>query len=139
MNNVNLNSTVEEFNVNDKVVLRINPADPEFVTRFNAAFKDLNAAQTEFSEAVQTATDENFFDIATAANTKMRKIINELFGEDVCTPIWGTMHLTAISDGLPQWFNLMMALVESINNSTKKVTAIRNKRLDAYLAKYQKK
>lgn len=139
MNNVNLNSIVEEFNVNDKVVLRINPADPEFVTRFNAAFKDLNAAQTEFSEAVQTATDENFFDIATATNTKMREIINGLFGEDVCTPIWGTMHLTAISDGLPQWFNLMMALVDSINNSTKKVTAIRNKRLDAYLAKYQKK
>ncbi len=66
-------------------------------------------------------------------------VLNELFGEDICTPIWGKTHVTALSEGLPLWFNLMMTLIDEIDNSRKTVPAVRSARLDKYTAKYLKK
>ena len=102
-------------------------------------FKALAEAQSELAEAAKNADDETFFDASAATNTELRGILNDLFGEDICTPIWGTMDLTALSDGLPLWFNFMMALIDEIDANMENVKDIRSARLDAYLAKYKKK
>lgn len=139
MKNINTGAKVEEYNIDGKIVLRFNPADATFVKNFNAAFKALAGAQSELAEAATTVDDEAFFDASAATNTKLRGILNDLFGEDICTPIWGTADLTALSDGLPLWFNFMMALIDEIDADMKSVKDVRSARLDAYLAKYQKK
>lgn len=139
MKNINTGAKVEEYNIDGKIVLRFNPADATFVKNFNAAFKALAEAQSELAEAAKNADDEAFFDASAATNTKLRGVLNDLFGEDICTPIWGTADLTALSDGLPLWFNFMMALIDEIDADMKSVKDVRSARLDAYLAKYQKK
>lgn len=139
MKSINTGTKVEEYNIDGKIVLRFNPADATFVKNFNAAFKALAEAQSELAEAAKNADDETFFDVSAATNTKLRGILNDLFGEDICTPIWGTMDLTALSDGLPLWFNFMMALIDEIDADMENVKDIRSARLDAYLAKYKKK
>lgn len=139
MKNINTGAKVEEYNIDDKIVLRFNPADATFVKNFNAAFTALAEVQDEFSKAAKTAEDDAFFGIAAATDAKLRGILNDLFGEDICTPIWGTLGLTAISDGMPLWFNFMMALIDEIDADMKSVKDVRSARLDAYLAKYQKK
>lgn len=139
MKNINTGAKVEEYNIDGKIVLRFNPADATFVKNFNAAFKALAEAQSELAEAAKNADDEAFFEASAATNTKLRGILNDLFGDDICTPIWGTADLTALSDGLPLWFNFMMALIDEIDADMKNVKDVRSARLDAYLAKYQKK
>lgn len=139
MKNINTGAKVEEYNIDGKIVLRFNPADATFVKNFNAAFKALAEAQSELAEAAKNADDEAFFDASAATNTKLRGVLNDLFGEDICTPIWGTMDLTAISDGLPLWFNFMMALIDEIDVDMKNIKAVRSARLDKYTAKYVKK
>lgn len=139
MKNINTGAKVEEYNIDGKIVLRFNPADATFVKNFNAAFKALAEAQSELAEAAKNADDEAFFDASAATNTKLCGVLNDLFGEDICTPIWGTADLTALSDGLPLWFNFMMALIDEIDADMKSVKDVRSARLDAYLAKYQKK
>lgn len=139
MNELKLNPNVEEYSINGgAVVLRFNPFDSGFIERFNDAFKDLSETQDEFAKAA-SLDDEAFFQTANATDKKMRGVLNELFGEDICTPIWGNMHVTALSEGLPLWFNLMMALIDEIDNSRKNVPTVRSARLDKYTAKYLKK
>lgn len=141
MKNINVNAAYEEYNINGKIVVRFNPLDSEFVKRFIAAAEALADCQEKFGNDVQGVEPDNFFAISEQTNAKMREIINGLFGEDVCTPIWDAMHLTALSDGLPIWCDLMLALMDEIHEamSAKKQKMERNPRLDKYLAKYQKK
>lgn len=139
MNEIKLGSNIEEYSINGgKVILRFNPFDSGFVEKFNTAFEALSKMQDEFAKSVNLEDDE-FFKTAKATDEKMRGVVNELFGEDICTPIWGNMHVTALSEGLPLWFNLMMSLIDEIDNSRKSVPAVRSARLDKYTAKYLKK
>ena len=135
-------SNVQEYNINGKVVIRFNPMDTGFVKRFLAACEELAKRQEAFGKEAEEAPADNFFPVAEKADTDMREIINGLFGEDVCKPIFGEMHLTALSDGLPVWCNLMLAFMDEITETVEEVKGGKaevNPKLKKYLSKFDKK
>ena len=71
-------------------------------------------------------------------DAKMRDIINALFGQDVCTPLFGEMNLFSSAGGLPVWANLMLALAEEVRSAMQDELSQREKRIEKCVKKYQK-
>lgn len=141
MKNISV-SNVQEYNINDKAIIRFNPMDTGFVKRFLDACEELAKRQEAFGKEAEEAPAENFFPVAEKADSDMREIINGLFGEDICTPIFDKMSMTAISEGLPLWLNFMLAIMDEISDTVEKVKASRierNPALAKYLSKFDKK
>ena len=77
------------------------------------------------------------FPIARELDAKMRDVINELFGDDVCTPLFGSVNLFASSGGLPLWANLMLAITDEVQSAMKGELDAREKRIAKYVEKYK--
>ena len=67
---------------------------------------------------------------------KMRDILNALFGEDVCTPLFGGMNLFASASGLPVWANLMLAVADEVEACMQGELKKREAKISKYTAKY---
>lgn len=141
MKNISV-SNVQEYNINGKVVIRFNPMDTGFVKRFLAACEELAKRQEAFGKEAEEAPADNFFPVAEKADADMREIINNLFGEDICTPIFDKMSVTALSEGLPLWLNFMLAIMDEVAETVEEVKGGKveaNPKLQKYLAKFDKK
>nr|DAG76250.1 MAG TPA: hypothetical protein [Caudoviricetes sp.]DAI22004.1 MAG TPA: hypothetical protein [Caudoviricetes sp.] len=141
MTDMNIVQEEKEFNVNGKAVIRFNPSDSKFATSFISAFESLLNRHEAFCNAAKKNPEE-FFTIAEKADADMREIINGLFGEDICTPIFDKMSMTAISEGLPLWLNFMLAIMDEITaelEEAKKKKMSINPKLKKYLSKFDKK
>jgi len=79
------------------------------------------------------------FNLAKNLDGKMRDILNALFGEDVCTPLFGGMNLFASAGGLPVWANLMLAIADEVETSMSGELKKREARIKKYTEKYQSK
>lgn len=140
MKNISV-SNVQEYNINDKAIIRFNPMDTGFVKRFLDACEELAKRQEAFGKEAEETPAENFFPVAEKADSDMREIINGLFGEDICTPIFDKMSVTALSEGLPLWLNFMLAIMDEISDTVEEVKGSKvevNPKLQAYLAKFKK-
>lgn len=69
----------------------------------------------------------------------MRTMIDETFGQPVCDGLFGPMNVYAMSDGLPAWANLMLAVMEEIDTAFAREQKATNPRLQKYLGKYKGK
>ena len=67
----------------------------------------------------------------------MRGVINELFGDDVCTPLFGSVNLFASSGGLPLWANLLLAITDEVQSAMQRELDAREKRIAKYVEKYK--
>ena len=65
-------------------------------------------------------------------------ILNNLFGKEICEPLFGSVNLFASSGGLPLWANLILAVAEEVQNCMSAELAAREQRIAKYTAKYQK-
>ncbi len=130
----------QDYRLNDLVTVRFNPTDMGFLERLSSAFEKLDAIQEEVRASRESITDEReVFPLARDLDGKMRSILNELFSEDICTPLFGSMNLFASSGGLPVWANLLLAISEEVENAMSAELAQREKRIAKYVEKYQKK
>ena len=68
----------------------------------------------------------------------MRGILNDLFGKEICEPLFGSMNLFASSGGLPVWANLMLAITDEVQSTLQGELAAREQRIAKYVEKYQK-
>ena len=138
--NFNVGSGVQEYNINGKCKVYFNPSDPEFSEKVFNALDVLMDLSEKYGNQIQTETDNRkIFSIARELDGKLRETINGLFGEDVCTAVFGTMHLTASGDGLPVWVNFMLALIDIINDAYTEAEKALNPKLKKLVAKYQRK
>ncbi len=129
---------LEEYRLNDRVTVRFNPTDLVFLERVSSAFEKLDALQEEVRASREKITDEReVFPLARDLDGKMRSILNELFNDDVCTPLFGSMNLFASSSGLPVWANLMLAITEEVQNSMQDELQQREQRIAKYVSKYE--
>ena len=140
MKSLSFPAGIEEYQLNDRVSVRFNPTDMNFLEKLAAAFEKLDALQEEVRASRETITDEReVFPLARDLDAKMRAILNELFDAEICEPLFGSMNLFASSGGLPVWANLMLAISEEVQNSMSSELAAREKRIAKYVAKYQEK
>ena len=129
----------QDYRLNDRVMVRFNPTDMNFLERLSRAFEQLDALQEEVRATKERITDDReVFPIARELDGKMRGILNDLFGKEVCEPLFGGMNLFASSGGLPVWANLMLALTDEVQSAMHGELAAREKRIDKYVEKYQK-
>ena len=139
MKSLNLNLGVEEYLLAGKVAVLFNPTDMNFLERLSRAFSELDALQEEVRQSREKITDDReVFPIARELDGKMRGILNDLFGKEVCEPLFGGMNLFASSGGLPVWANLMLAVTDEVQGALQGELAAREKRIAKYVEKYQK-
>ena len=77
------------------------------------------------------------FPIVRELGTRMRDVMNELFGDDVCAPLFGSVNLFASSGGLPLWANLLLAITDEVQSAMKGELDQREKRIAKYVEKYK--
>ena len=126
MKSINLNLGVEEYLLAGKVAVAFNPTDMTFLERLSRAFSELDALQEEVRSTREKLTDDReVFPIARELDGKMRAILNELFGKEICEPLFGSVNLFASSGGLPLWANLLLAItdIERPSDSEAAITA----------------
>ena len=136
---LNQNLGVEDYLLAGKVAVSFNPTDMNFLERLSRAFSELDALQEEVRQSRGTITDDReVFPIARELDGKMRGILNDLFGKEICEPLFGSMNLFASSGGLPVWANLMLAVTDEVQRALQGELAAREQRIAKYVEKYQK-
>ena len=137
MKNLTFDNGIEEYDLDGKVTVKFNPTDVSFLEKLSDSFQYLDLIQEEVKLSQEEITDEkDVFNLAKNLDQKMRDIINALFGQDVCTPLFGEMNLFASAGGLPVWANLMLAIADEIQNSMDSELKKREGRIKKYTAKY---
>ena len=139
MRELKFSDGLEEYRLNDRVTVRFNPTDVGFLEKLSHTFEQLDSLQDEVRKSRDSITDDReVFPIVRELDAKMRDVINELFGDDVCTPLFGSVNLFASSGGLPLWANLMLAITDEVQSALRGELAAREKRIAKYVEKYQK-
>ena len=139
MKNLNFDFGLNEYDLNGKVTVRFNPTDVGFLEKLSDSFSYLDLIQEEVKLSKEEVTNEkDVYALAKSLDQKMRDIINALFGQDVCTPLFGEMNLFASAGGLPVWANLMLAIAEEVEASMQGELKQREAKIAKYTAKYKK-
>lgn len=136
---IKFDSGVQEFSLNDCVTVSFCPTDLEFVERLFNTLERLDKKQENYkSLAESTETNADLFDLAHKMDTETRGEINDLFGTDVCTPLWGGGNVFALAGGFPRWANLLFAIVDQLDSEFVKEQKKTNPRLEKYIKKYKR-
>lgn len=140
MKSLNIDTGVVEYTLNDAVTVSFNPTDISFIENLYKNFEELDAEQEQYKKDIDAAKDNvAVFKVARDADAKMRARVDSLFGVPVCEPLLGTVSIYAMSDGLPIWANLFLAIMDEIDTSYTREQKATNPRLQKYLKKYNKK
>lgn len=127
------------YNLNGKIEVCFNPTDSNFVEQLYKAFEELDKKQESYREEVQRMGDKTkIFDFTRARDAEMREIIDSLFNAPVCDAVFGRMNVYALSEGLPVWCNLVLAVMDEIDTVFAREQKATNPRLAKYTAKYHK-
>lgn len=139
MQELNFSTGLVTYALNGASQVSFNPTDTAFVEKLFAAFDTLDKRQEAYkAEVERTADNRAIFDTARRMDGEMREIVNGVFGQDVCTPVFGGMNLYALADGLPVWANLMLAVMDEIDTSFAREQKAMNPRIEKYRRKYHK-
>lgn len=139
MRSLNFDLGIVTFSINDKCEVAFNPTDVGFIDKAFEAFSKLDGKQSEYSQQLEGLTDARaVFEYARQRDREMREIINDLFGKDVCTDIFGEMNVYAHANGFPVWANLICAVIDQFDASTTEERAKATPRMNKYLAKYKR-
>lgn len=139
MKELNFGTGLVTYSVNGKCELAFNPTDSTFVEKLFNAFDTLDKKQEAYkAEVEKTANKREVFETARKMDEEMRDIINEVFGFDVCTPLFGAMNVYALADGLPVWSNLMLGIMDEVDTTFARESKLTNPRIQKYTKKYHK-
>jgi len=139
MKELNFDLGLNEYDLGGKVTVRFNPTDVSFLEKLSDSFAYLDLIQEEVKLSREEITDEkDIYNLAKNLDGKMREIIDALFGQDVCTPLFGEMNLFASAGGLPVWANLMLAIADEVQDSMDSELKKREARIRKYTEKYKK-
>lgn len=126
------------YDLNGAVQVAFNPTDSAFVERLFRTFDALDQKQQAYQGQLESAKDSRaIFDTARRWDAEMRTMLDELFGQSVCEPLFGGMNVYARGDGLPAWANLLLAVMDEIDAAFTQERASASPRLQKYLDKYQ--
>ena len=138
MKNLTFDNGIVEYDLGGKVTVRFNPTDVCFIEKLSESFASLDQIQEEIRQSKEKITDEKeVYRLAKNLDTRMRELINSLFGQDVCTPLFGEMNLFASAGGLPVWANLMLAIAEEVESCMQGELKQREARIAKYVEKYR--
>lgn len=138
MKELRIETGLQEFKVNDRCVLHFNPVDPAFADRIYTAFDALKKQQDSKNVDLANMPETVVFAYLRELDADMRKTINDVFEDDVCTPLFGKMSVYASAGGTPLWMNLMMAVIDELDEGIKREKAFHSEKLSKYTKKYHR-
>jgi len=136
MKELNFDLGLNAYDLGGKVTVQFNPTDVTFLEKLSESFAALDRIQEEVKQE-EISDEKDVYNLAKNLDTKMREIINSLFGQDVCTPLFGEMNLFASAGGLPVWANLMLAITDEVQDSMDSELKKREARIRKYTEKYR--
>ena len=68
----------------------------------------------------------------------MREIIDGVFGQPVCAPLFGGVSVYAIAGGAPLWMNFILAIIDELDDGVKREKAFHSEKLAKYTQKYKR-
>lgn len=141
MENKELSATsgLVTYTINGTCKLTFNPTDSLFAKKLFDAFDELDTKQEEYKAKVErTANKREIFDTAREMDKDARHVMENAFGFDICTELYGSMSVYALADGLPVWVNLMLAIMDEIETGYAKEQKMTNQRIKKYSEKYHR-
>lgn len=138
MPQIKFDTGIVDFVLNDTVTVSFNPTDMAFIAKIFNAFDALDEKQEEYRKQLVNADGMDAFKIANQMDAEQREIINTVFGFDICTGLFGKMHVYAAGDGLPAWCNLLLCLIDQMDEAFTAEKQKTNPRLQKYISKYHK-
>ena len=136
MKELNFDLGLNEYDLGGKVIVRFNPTDVSFLEKLSESFATLDKIQEEVKRE-EISDEKDVYNLAKNLDRKMRDIINALFGQDVCTPLFGEMNSFSSAGGLPVWANLMLAIADEVQASMQSELKQREARIRKYTEKYR--
>lgn len=127
------NDGFKEFAVNgdESRIVRFNPCDFGILERISVSQKRLEELEKKYKDAEASDTDE-LGKIAAECDRDIREEINTVFGNDVCTPAFGTVNCLTLAGGQPLYANFVDALLPIVESSLDKETKQSKKRIAKY-------
>jgi len=138
MAELNFSTGVVSHTINGVCEISFNPTDTTFVASLFQAIEDLENAQDEFKKRAAEIEPREIFSLCEENERKMRARLDELFNTSVCDPVFGKTSVTALSDGLPLWANLIFAVIDLVDATTVQQQKLTSPRVAKYLSKYHK-
>lgn len=138
MKELNFETGLEEYRLNDRCVVRFNPADHKFADKLYAAFDTLQKKQKAKDVDIEKMSPREAFDYLNGLDTEMREVIDGVFGTPVCADLFGDMSVYASAGGSPLWFNLTMTLIGELDEQVKREKALQDEKILKYTKKYHR-
>lgn len=143
MGKISFETGVREYDLNDTVKVCFNPTDLIFARKVFDTVESLDNLQQQCADRVATLDSQKdalqIYEISDQLEKDIREQLNNLFELDVCTPLFGSMCVYAVGDGLPVWLNFLFAIIDELQGSFDAEKKKMNQRIQKYTAKYSGK
>ena len=117
MEKIQFDSGLRSYRINGGHVLRFNPGDPNLYARFLESVEKLKAVEEELTGKAQAETSEpqQILQLLTQADTKMKEILNWVFGGDNdFYKILGGINLLAVTENGERVVTNLFAALEPV-------------------------
>lgn len=135
---IRFDTGVKTFTVNGGYEITFAPTDMAFIERVYNALDTMDKKQESYKAVAEQATDKEVFTLARKMDNEAREVVNGIFGEDVCTPVFGTLNVFTVADGFPVWANFILAIVDQLDGAFAEEKKKTNPRIKKYTAKYKR-
>ena len=136
MADIRFDTGEREYTLNGCATVRFAPTDFAFIEKVYRALDNMDKKQDGYRAVAEQTNDEAVFDLARKMDKEAREEINAVFDTDICQPVFGTMNVFTVADGLPVWANLLLAIIDQFEGSFAEEKKKTNPRLKKYTAKY---
>jgi len=138
MADIRFDTGLKTFDINGKCEATFAPTDMAFIERVFTCLDNMDKKQGEYKKVADAASNTELFDLARQMDREAREEINAVFGFNICEPLFGTMNLFTVANGLPVWANFMLALIDQFEGEFAEEKKKTNPRIQKYTAKYSK-
>ena len=125
ISSLNIDTGIQEFQINGGGILRFNPSDPNVFNRFFSVMKDIEEIDKDFTERagdLQEGDGEGALRLISETDSKIKSVLNDVFGNgnDFNEILCGVNVMAAGSNGKRVITNLFDALTPIFSEGAKK-------------------
>ena len=144
---IQIESGIKEYPITlydgqEPVIVRFNPTNMIFIEKVFNTFDEMDEIGESINAKIREVGDDwkRLFELTREAEQKMRGKLNEAFGKDICTPLFGEYEsVYAAGDGLPIWANILLAIIDEMDSAFVEEKKKQNPRIQKYTEKYSKR
>lgn len=129
---------IKSYRLNDAIEICFNPTDAAFVEKLYSTFEELDAKQEEYKAEANKIDLREVFKLSKKRDAEMREMIDAALGDGVSDALFPGINVYALSNGLPLWANLLLAIIDEIDATMVQEQNLTSARVRKYSEKYKK-